>query len=89
MEKTLHEQVSKSVGSYGNWCWWIGWKVWPFRRFSFVRSWATRRWCKSRAKRHEDAARMLLESGWNGGYCYVNGKPYTLKVYDGHKGGVE
>jgi hypothetical protein len=89
MGKTLHELVSNRIGWHGNLCWWIGWKVWPFKCFPCVRQWATRQWVKSRAKRHEDAARMLLESGWHGGYCHLDGKPYTLKVYEGHQGGVK
>lgn len=81
---SLHEIVSRQCGRFGNICWWIGWKVWPFNRFSPIRSWGTRQWIRSRAIRHENAARMLLQSDWRGGYCYVDGKPYTLRIYDGH-----
>jgi hypothetical protein len=87
--QTLHDMITAQMGWWANLCWWIGWKLWPFRCFSRVREWGTRQWSRDRARRHEEAARLLLASGWHGGYCVVDGKPYTLRVYEGHKGGAE
>jgi hypothetical protein len=83
--RTLHRMISTHMGLWANACWWIGWRLWPTKCFSVVRSWATRQWCREHARRHEAAVRMLLASGWNGGYCYVDGELYTLKVYRGRK----
>lgn len=80
---TLHDCVSPHVGFWGNLCWLIGFRLWPFCRSAAVRTWVTRQWVMGRARRHEAAARMLLASGWYGGYAYVDGEPYTLKVYPG------
>ena len=75
--------------SWGEFCWWLAWKAWPFKTWNVVRTWGTRQWVAEKQRRHAQAARMLLASGWDGGYCYVDGNPYTLKVYPGHLSAID
>lgn len=80
---TLHEIVSSQAGWWGNLCWWIGHKLWPLRCFSVFRTWGTHQWVHARNQKHVAAAKMLLASGWHGGYCCIDGKWYTIKLFPG------
>jgi hypothetical protein len=67
--------------------WRIAWPPWRCTSIGPIRSWAMRKWVRSRGKRLENAARALLrlrEYGVCHAYCYVDGEPYTLRIEPGH-----